>query len=122
MCFLEISGDSDYLAALQDVKDRYLKTLESYQKLINEASREEDAGKLRSLYEKELAELQVLQSFLPKEYTQDELASLLPESVKTFPDAMKALRDKIDFSRVSRASLARQLRQVYEGRTSTIKN
>jgi uncharacterized protein YqeY len=111
---VEINDDSDYLKALQEVKDRYLQTLESYQKLIKDSKRAEDATKLRSLYDREAAELKVLSAFLPAEYSQEELTGLLPDEIKTFSEAIKILRkEKIDFTRISRTSLVRQLRQIY---------
>lgn len=103
------------MKALQEVKDRYLGTLESYRKLIEESKRPEDAAKLQTLYDKEASELKVLSAFLPTEYSSQELQSLLSAEIKTFPEAMKFLaKDRIDFTRISRTSLARLLRQILQ--------
>ena len=113
---LEIAGEADYLVALQEVKDRYVNTLASYQQLMAESRRAEDVEKLRVLHEKEVAELNVLKSFLPAEYTRQDLINLLPAEaqIKTFPEAIKILVGKVDFTRISRSALARELRQIYQ--------
>lgn len=87
-------------------------TLESYQKLLNEATKTEDAEKLKSLAQKEAAELAILQEFLPLDYSLTEIESLIGNQ-SDFASAMKALKDKIDFTRTTKSRLARQLRQIF---------
>lgn len=97
--------------ALQALKDKYLTTLESYEKLLKEASKAEDAEKLKLLAQKEADELSILQEFLPPDYSSSEIEAFTANH-SDFASVMRAIKDKIDFTRTTKSRLARQLRQI----------
>jgi uncharacterized protein YqeY len=106
-CVLHSPTESDYLGVLQGCVDKWMDAIHQYQVILeNDSSRECD---LKKMIAKEQEELEIIKSFLPLEYTREELKIMFDCAAKgkslSVGSVIKSLDGNVDYGRISRKRL-----------------
>lgn len=104
-------AEADMIGVLRGCSEKWAKAIEEYKKIAKENPFR--AGDIGKIIEKEMAELQVISSYLPPPYSADELVTAIrkaieelgPDNAKVGP-LVKSLMQSLDPTRISRKDLA----------------